>query len=179
MAPSSSTEAQMKSEIARLTGQQCVLFMDMISHLLKTLQATINQHKSRHLNPSTTEIPPHRNNATRNTYINPSYKPANKYIRPGLSIAPQKVTAPQTIAKPLSTGPLPTAPTEVKEVVLGGVAFESSGRSLVRKDRESLLLSNERQMYTHDPFPSTETKTNFECTTKNRRIFTPLSTLCA
>ncbi|KAJ7509823.1 hypothetical protein B0H11DRAFT_1961182 [Mycena galericulata] len=85
------TEAQIKSEIARLT-------------------ASISQHKS----ANSTRQPPRSS-----TYINPSYRPpTNKYIRPAKSAVPK-----------------PPAPsTQIKEVVLNGVAFESSKRSLVRKD---------------------------------------------
>lgn len=57
----------------------------------------------------------------RNVYVNPNYRP-------------QKVTtlAPRPYRQP---APLP-APrlNEKKDVIIGGVAFESSGRTLVRKD---------------------------------------------
>ncbi|KAJ6534626.1 hypothetical protein DFH09DRAFT_992991 [Mycena vulgaris] len=88
------TEAQIKSEIARLT-------------------ATISQHKSANSTRPTYQPP------RSSTYVNPNYRPStNKYIRPATS-------------KPLSR---PAPSTQVKEVVLNGVAFESSNRSLVRKD---------------------------------------------
>ncbi|KAF7310001.1 hypothetical protein MIND_00372900 [Mycena indigotica] len=89
------TDAQMKSEIARLT-------------------ASINQHKS------SISKPPYR----ANSYVNPNYRPApNKYIRPP--------TFPPVVPAPIRFQP----GTQVKkEVVLNGVAFESSKRSLVRKD---------------------------------------------
>ncbi|KAG5643792.1 hypothetical protein DXG03_009615 [Asterophora parasitica] len=102
MASSSTSEAHIKSEIARLT-------------------ATINQHKlviSAH--------PPYRTNSRNNTYVNPNYKPANKYVRPTSSVAQRPTAPPLPPMKPPSTA--------VKDVVLNGVAFESSGRSLVRKD---------------------------------------------
>ncbi|KAJ7210543.1 hypothetical protein GGX14DRAFT_451074 [Mycena pura] len=90
------SEAQIKSEIARLT-------------------ASINQHKS------ATSKPPPRSNS----YINPNYRPpANKYIRPSTT----------TVLKAPISQSRPTPSTQVKEVVLNGVAFESSRRSLVRKD---------------------------------------------
>ncbi|KAJ7763527.1 hypothetical protein DFH07DRAFT_812369 [Mycena maculata] len=89
------TEAQIKSEIARLT-------------------ATISQHKS--ASSTRQGYQPPRSSS----YVNPNYRPpSNKYVRPSTA----------TIAKP----PAPTT-TQVKEVVLNGVAFESSKRSLVRKD---------------------------------------------
>ncbi|KAJ4474668.1 hypothetical protein C8J55DRAFT_432882 [Lentinula edodes] len=90
---SSSNEAQLKSEIARLT-------------------ASINMHKS-------TSTRPTRANA----YVNPNYKHTNKYIRPSTSTVPSNT----------STQPSAST-TEVKEVVINGIAFQSSGRSLVRKD---------------------------------------------
>ncbi|KAF8966339.1 hypothetical protein BDZ97DRAFT_1809107 [Flammula alnicola] len=147
------TEAQIKSEIERLT-------------------ATINQHKatqknkpwnnsgyknsSNYYSPYPHGGPPGRSNS----YFNPGYKPANKYIRPGLNAGPSQPAS--TATTPSAATPTPTPTTadnspgpssmpspavpsasskpvssvggQKKEVVLGGVAFESSGRSLVRKD---------------------------------------------
>ncbi|KAF9269176.1 hypothetical protein L218DRAFT_916849 [Marasmius fiardii PR-910] len=94
-----SSEAQLKSEIERLT-------------------ATINKHKS----SSSTQ--PLANPYRKNTYINPNYKPNNAYVRP--TRAPSNST--QSHSRP------PLFPTKPKEVVLDGVAFSSSRRSLVRKD---------------------------------------------
>lgn len=67
----------------------------------------------------------------KNTYVNPNYKPTNKYIRP-------PTTAPPRNSSSLTQPSTSTA--DVKEVVLNGVAFQSSGRSLVRKDCKSLYL---------------------------------------
>ncbi|KAJ7705182.1 hypothetical protein B0H16DRAFT_1636672 [Mycena metata] len=95
------SEAQIKSEIARLT-------------------ASISQHKSKSATANSTRYQPPRSS----TYVNPNYKPpANKYIRPQPSRPP-----------PQSRPPTASSSTQVKEVVLNGVAFESSNRSLVRKD---------------------------------------------
>ncbi|KAG7444879.1 uncharacterized protein BT62DRAFT_969988 [Guyanagaster necrorhizus] len=89
------SEAQMKSEIARLT-------------------ATINSHKATSSDPSRSQ--------RSNTYVNPNYKPVykarNTYIRPAI----------------LPSDSRPSQLHQVKEVVLNGVAFQSSSRSLVRKD---------------------------------------------
>uniref|UniRef100_A0A8H7XTA1 C3H1-type domain-containing protein n=1 Tax=Psilocybe cubensis TaxID=181762 RepID=A0A8H7XTA1_PSICU len=90
-----------------------------------------------------------------------NYKPSNKYIRPGLNVAgPSKPsvtpTPTPTAASVPSSTPAASTPTTgsstfsspvipsskpvsmvggpIKEVVLGGVAFESSRRVLVRKD---------------------------------------------
>ncbi|KAF8659860.1 hypothetical protein AX16_001744 [Volvariella volvacea WC 439] len=100
---SSLTDAQLRSEIAKLT-------------------ASINQHKSTiQSNPSTARY-------SRNySYVNPNYKPpsykppsVNKYAAPRVNVVQPSPQQP-------GSGP-------VKEVVLNGVAFESSSRSLVRKD---------------------------------------------
>ncbi|KIK61732.1 hypothetical protein GYMLUDRAFT_42765 [Collybiopsis luxurians FD-317 M1] len=64
--------------------------------------------------------------------MNPNYKPANKYVRPSASVP----TRTQSLTQH------PTSSTEVKEVVLNGVAFKSSGRSLVRKDLPTSLSNN-------------------------------------
>ncbi|KAJ7864026.1 hypothetical protein B0H13DRAFT_2069845 [Mycena leptocephala] len=114
--------AQIKSEIARLT-------------------ASISQHKSKTAtaNPTTARYPSYPPPSTStswpprsSTYINPNYKPQpNKYIRPTSTTAPPSVPAAAASARP----PLSTSSSGgVKEVVLNGVAFESSTRSLVRKD---------------------------------------------
>ena len=86
-------------------------------------------------------------------YVNPNYKPANKYTRPA---APSKTdiatdsfgkdrsstlstsyTGVSSAPKPVPGTVIPTSvDAQKREIVLGGVAFESSGRSLVRKDRE-------------------------------------------
>ncbi|KAG5654192.1 hypothetical protein H0H81_006225 [Sphagnurus paluster] len=102
MASSLTSEAQIKSEIARLT-------------------ASINQHKSVISGPG-----PIRTNSRNNTYINPNYKLASKYVRPTNNYVQRPTVPPRIPVKPPST--------EVKDVVLNGIAFESSGRTLVRKD---------------------------------------------
>ena len=58
--------------------------------------------------------------------MNPNYKPSNKYTR--------NSSAQVLPSRSYST---PSTSADVKEVVLNGIAFESSGRSLVRKDRKS------------------------------------------
>ncbi|KAK0501378.1 hypothetical protein EDD18DRAFT_1142560 [Armillaria luteobubalina] len=85
-----------------------------MSKNLITSLATINSHKE----ASSNSIGYPRSN----TYVNPNYKPAykawNSYTRPAI---------PPTSSRPSSVH-------QVKEVVLNGVAFQSSSRSLVRKD---------------------------------------------
>ncbi|THV05575.1 hypothetical protein K435DRAFT_816308 [Dendrothele bispora CBS 962.96] len=82
--------------------------------------------------------------ARRSTYINPNYNSVNnKYIRP-------------TTTFPKSSRPVSqpgASSSQVKEVVLGGVAFQSSGRSLVRKDLPKPLSASSSKPVT--PTPST------------------------
>ncbi|TFK75005.1 hypothetical protein BDN72DRAFT_811845 [Pluteus cervinus] len=96
---SSTTDAQMKSEIARLT-------------------ASINQHKY------AMEARGPQTYKRSNTYTNPNYNPSIKSSN--TSSYNRSYSQPRPNPGPSS------AP--VKEVVLNGVAFQSSGRSLVRKD---------------------------------------------
>ncbi|KIM44665.1 hypothetical protein M413DRAFT_442621 [Hebeloma cylindrosporum] len=144
------SEAQMKSEIERLT-------------------ATINQHKAHQKNKpvnggyksSYAPYPQPSFPGRHNPYVNPNYKPANKYIRPGLSVAgPSKpasttiintamITTPTPTVPPSSSTPLSSTGGQTKEVVLGGVAFESSSRSLVRKD----LPKSSKPVSTGKPTP--------------------------
>ena len=90
-------------------------------------------------------------------YVNPNYKPANKYTRPAASsktdIAMDSFGVGRLSTSSISYTGVSSAPTpalgtvipssadaQKKDIVLGGVAFESSGRSLVRKDRERLFM---------------------------------------
>lgn len=86
--------------------------------------ASINQRKS-----SLAAQHPNYGHPKSNAYMNPNYRASNKYIRPGLT--------PNIQALPSQSVSTSSASSNVKEVVLNGVAFESSGRSLVRKDRKS------------------------------------------
>jgi len=147
-------EAQIRSEIERLTG---VFFSCLFESLMSSnmhITATINQHKALQKqqsawDKSTNYYTPHNGEGhSRNKYVNPNYQSSNKYIRPGLNSAGPSTT---TVSSPSPATPLassgpsvatitsqppPVIPGQIKEVVLGGVAFESSGRSLVRKDCE-------------------------------------------
>jgi hypothetical protein len=86
----------------------------------------INRHKS----GSATQQPTgYSTSRPRNsTYVNPNYKlpskQAAKYVRPAATTAAYKPQAP----------PVP-GPSQTRDIVIGGIEFESSGRSLVRKDR--------------------------------------------
>lgn len=88
----------------------------------------INRHKTRQA-PSTSGYPQQRPRS--NVYINPNYKPDNRPTRPKIPTA-----------KPLQASGSASATTSQKrDVVIDGVAFESSGRSLVRKDCMSLFFN--------------------------------------
>ncbi|KAJ7583208.1 hypothetical protein C8J56DRAFT_953365 [Mycena floridula] len=88
---------------------------DQLKSEIARLTASINLHKS------SLTIQPTSGYQRSNSYVNPNYKSKNKYIRKPVT----PVVAAQSTAVPSS---------QVKEVVLGGVAFQSSARSLVRKD---------------------------------------------
>lgn len=59
-----------------------------------------------------------------NTYVNPSYRPP-----------PPKATHTGPTSRTPTPQARPSSSAQPKEVVLNGVAFQSSSRSLVRKDR--------------------------------------------
>ena len=158
-----STEAQIKSEIERLTGI-CQLSISVHrSDFSSSRIATINQHKmynrNTNLNQGKYSTDYTANQAARrsNVYVNPNYKPANKYTRPatasktdiatnssGVDRSSKSSTSYTVVSSAPAPPPGTVIPTSVgaqkKEIVLGGVAFESSGRSLVRKDRERSFI---------------------------------------
>ncbi|GJE91166.1 hypothetical protein PsYK624_073150 [Phanerochaete sordida] len=83
------------------------------------LTGAINRHKTTDYRP---RPPPTYQPGARprnNVYVNPNYKPPSKP-----AVTPS--VPPRQPPKPVST--------EKREVVIGGVAFQSSGRSLVRKE---------------------------------------------
>ncbi|KAI0350699.1 hypothetical protein OH77DRAFT_1524704 [Trametes cingulata] len=92
---------------------------------IERLKGAINRHKTgettaRPAAPAASVARPRSN-----VYVNPNYKPPVKTARPVAPVA----TQPRPVPRP------PTSlPQEKRDVVIGGVAFESSGRSLVRKD---------------------------------------------
>ncbi|KAH8983143.1 hypothetical protein EDB86DRAFT_2968062 [Lactarius hatsudake] len=105
-------EAALKLEIARLTG-------------------AINRHRSTEGRP----LPSYP--TTRNTYVNPSYKLSSSktQVRPGSqtpSAAPTSNTSSIPTVRPQS-GPGPSQ-SQPRDVTINGVVFETSKRSLVRKD---------------------------------------------
>ncbi|KAL4246244.1 hypothetical protein ABKN59_009213 [Abortiporus biennis] len=107
MDPSTSASA-LKLEIARLKG-------------------AINKRKAEEARPPrTTNFQPGLPGQRSNVYVNPNYKPPSRTIPP-----PRPATSTETIWHP--TAPR-TATVGTRDVVIGGVTFEASGRSLVRKD---------------------------------------------
>ena len=68
---------------------------------------------------------PHPAHPRNNVYVNPNYRPVVKSFKPPST----SVAAPRPASRPTAT-----TPQEKRDVVIDGVAFESSGRSLVRKD---------------------------------------------
>ena len=121
MASPSTSAAALREEIERLTGLYSIslLYNKLNTHLGDA--GAIDRHK--------TQQPPAFNPAARprsNVYVNPNYKPPTKQVsRPAPASVP---------SRPPSTKPPSVKTTERRDVVIGGVAFESSGRSLVRKD---------------------------------------------
>ena len=113
MDSASTSAAALKLEIARLSGkstqENCEKLLDEI------VSGAIDRHKS-----GASYKPPSRTNV----YVNPNYKPPPRSTQVPPRPAPYHRPAPIK-----NTG-------EKRDVVLNGVAFQSSGRSLVRKDRE-------------------------------------------
>ncbi|KAI8974528.1 hypothetical protein BD414DRAFT_531209 [Trametes punicea] len=92
---------------------------------IERLKGAISRHKSgegavRSAGPATNVARP-----PSNVYVNPSYKPLAKAVRPPVPAPSQPRPQPR---------PPVSVPQEKRDVVINGVAFESSGRSLVRKD---------------------------------------------
>lgn len=110
----------------------------MLSKLTCALQATINQHKS----GRGTESPIHSVYATggygryrgrgRGRGMGGGTGPHKQYVRPGLvdSAVSRKGKENAGVSTGVGEGKVK------KEVIIGGVAFEASKRSLVRKDGE-------------------------------------------
>ncbi|KAH9940919.1 uncharacterized protein BXZ73DRAFT_42563 [Epithele typhae] len=95
---------------------------------IERLKGAINQHKTgaasvRPPVPATSARP------RANVYVNPNYKPPlqTSYPQPAANSAPRPVPRPAPRSVPSSTQ-------DKRDVVIDGIAFESSGRSLVRKD---------------------------------------------
>ena len=120
----STSAAALKLEIARLTGKYPRYDDDNALLHSYPCPGVINRHKTAEhqtARPPSTGRPIGYSRS--NVYVNPNYKPTPKPIRP-LSAPPAR---PSVVEKPSSNA-------QKHDVVIGGVAFEASGRSLVRKD---------------------------------------------
>lgn len=119
MDPSTSAAA-LKLEIARLKGSFLDPDCDPLFAYGPSL-GMINQHKTSEQPPARPTGHPVSRPPRSNVYVNPNYKPPSKSTTP----------VPSTVHPPRL--PVPSS-SQKRDVVIGGVAFESSGRSLVRKD---------------------------------------------
>ncbi|KAI0644203.1 hypothetical protein C8Q79DRAFT_974699 [Trametes meyenii] len=92
---------------------------------IERLKGAINRHKTGdpppRLAPPATAVAKPRSNV----YVNPNYKPPLNTVRTPVPAT----TQPRPAARPPAS-----LPAEKRDVVIDGVAFESSGRTLVRKD---------------------------------------------
>jgi hypothetical protein len=116
-----------------------VLFVFFYSSMLSLNQTlgAINRHRS-----GQGQAKPH--STTRTTYVNPSYKPPSlkSYVRTEHQTTNSTSTTsskpPTTVRPPSGPGPSQSQP---HDVTIDGVVFESSKRSLVRKDSASIPSS--------------------------------------
>ena len=132
-------DAALKLEIARLTG---IFFRPFHTPMLSLSQnlGAINRHRS----GQGQGRPPH--STTRTTYVNPSYKPPSSkpQVLPeykAAGVTPTTSSRPSPTVRPPS-GPGPSL-SQPHDVTIDGVVFESSKRSLVRKDSASITSSTQ------------------------------------
>ena len=125
----STSAAALRLEIERLRGILC-----RTSHpraVSDNVAGAINRHKTSEP-VARSSVGPVTARPRNNVYVNPNYKPPVQSSKPP-SVA---AAAPRPAPRPPTT-----APKEKRDVIIDGVAFESSGRSLVRKDRKSFTIS--------------------------------------
>ena len=126
MASTSASEAaRIQQEIALLTGKSPVLSPSS-SPYNPHPSGAINRHKSGSTTQQSTGYSVAR--PRNSTYVNPNYKPPSTQHK-----LPTKYVRSTTTAYKPQPPPVP-GPSQTRDIVIGGVAFESSGRSLVRKD---------------------------------------------
>ena len=127
----STSAAALKLEIERLKGSrsQCKGCRRRPDDFL----GAINRHKSGEPARPTAPAAAVATRPRNNVYVNPNYKPPSKTFSPPVPPANQARPAPR---------PPTSIPQEKRDVLIGGVAFESSGRSLVRKDCKFTLRSS-------------------------------------
>lgn len=115
------SEADLKLEIERLTGE----FLRWVHTIrILTTAGAINRHKSLSQGASSSS-----HNSRNSKYVNPNYakSQSDNTLKPPNAT---NFTASKTRARASIKSNIP------EDVVIGGVTFQSSGRSLVRKDRE-------------------------------------------
>ena len=117
---SSATEEALKAEIARLTG---VLSSSGRAHngYLTLWVGAINRHRAGQ--PSK----PFTFTSRSNAYVNPNYKPPSRAV--------WRASLPPQPSRPVEPPSRPLSSSGTRDVLIDGVAFQSSGRSLIRKDR--------------------------------------------
>lgn len=112
-----------------------VLFTHLYSSLVMECLGAINRHRSGEARP------PQPYTTTRTSYVNPSYKPPSSKppVRPGSQTSGAPPTSSSssihTVRPPSGPGPSQSQP---RDVTINGVLFETSKRSLVRKDSASI-----------------------------------------
>ncbi|KAF9244671.1 hypothetical protein BU15DRAFT_86038 [Melanogaster broomeanus] len=138
----STPDAALKAEIARLTG-------------------AINQHRSTQQRYGA--VPGPSSYRRSNTYVNPNYKPRSTF-------KPQGHKSTESAKYIHSTPPLTSSSSEqaapsTRDIVIDGITFESSGRSLVRKD-----LPKPPQPHIKKPLQPTLQQTDFSRVANGHRI---------
>jgi hypothetical protein len=124
-------------EARNRSSYRYIIFLHLYSSLVMEFPGAINRHRSAEGRPYTTTT-------TRTTYVNPSYKlPSSKtQVRSGSqtsSPTPASSTSSFPTVRPQS-GPGPSQ-SQPRDVTINGVVFETSNRSLVRKDSASISSS--------------------------------------
>ena len=122
---STTSEDALKAEIARLTGKQNMDILCVVAYCC--FIGAINRHKA-----GAPSKPYYA--ARNNTYVNPNYKPPSKPASTSRPL-PSAKSYTQTAVASASVARPPMVTNQPPEVVIDGVAFKSSGRALVRKDR--------------------------------------------
>jgi hypothetical protein len=116
--------AALKLEIERLSGIVPVPLCVCLLCFIQSTSGAIDRHKSSESSQHSTGFRPRSN-----IYVNPNYKPPSR---------PSAVSSRQPVVKTTTEDTI-----RKRDIVLGGVAFESSRRSLVRKDCARFFITLE------------------------------------
>ncbi|EIW79310.1 hypothetical protein CONPUDRAFT_138447 [Coniophora puteana RWD-64-598 SS2] len=117
------------------------------------LSGVINRHKTAQQS----------SHSRSNTYVNPNYKPPSN-SRPSIN-AQANSFQPSSSSSSASSVPVPPSNSAARDVVIGGITFQSSGRSLVRKD-----LAKPNSSTSEKPFRHTQHRTDYSRTTTGHMI---------